>query len=131
MVVACDEDHVAAVALAEGQCHNAPLAEPVLAEAAAALGGFDQVLGDKGFDSDAIRMACLDVHDALTVIPNRDTRTDPWPWDDVMAQVDRQRNRVERVIGKAKRFRTFATRYENLSEMYLAVVPLVFGFIHV
>jgi transposase len=48
-----------------------------------------------------------------------------------MTQIDRQRNRVERVIGKAKQFRRFATRYEKLSEMYLAVVRLVFGFIHV
>lgn len=120
-----------AVDVAEGQRNDTPLAEPVLAEAAEALGGFDEVLGDKGFDSDAIRGTILEEHDALPVIPNRANRTDPWPWDDEMREWYKQRNRVERAFGKAKQFRRFATRYEKLKEMYLGVVRLVFGFIHV
>jgi hypothetical protein len=35
------------------------------------VGRIDEVLGDKGFDSDKIRGACLEEHDALPVIPNR------------------------------------------------------------
>ena len=46
-----------AVDVAEGQRNDAPLALPVLAEAKAALGRIDEVLGDKGFDSDEIRGA--------------------------------------------------------------------------
>ena len=42
-----------AVDVAEGQRHDARLAEPVLAEAKAAVGAVDEVLADKGFDSDA------------------------------------------------------------------------------
>jgi hypothetical protein len=38
---------------------------------------------------------------------------------------------VERVIVKAKQFRRFATRYETLSEMDLAIVHRVVGFINV
>jgi transposase len=129
--VACDEDGVIAVAVAEGQRNDAPLAEPVLAEAAAALGRIDEVLGDKGFDSDAIRRACLREYDALPVIPNKANRQDAWPWDEEMAEVYKQRNRIERAFGKAKQFRRFATRYEKLKEMYLGLVRLVFGFIHV
>ncbi len=120
-----------AVDVAEGQRHDAPLAEPVLAEAAKALGGFDEVLADKGFDSDAIRTAVLEQHDALPVIPNKANRKDPWPWDDTMREWYKERNRIERAFGKAKQYRRFATRFEKLKEMYLGVVRLVFGFIHV
>lgn len=120
-----------AVDVAEGQRNDAPLAEPALAEAAGALGGFDEALADKGFDSDAIRGTILEVHDALPVIPNKANRTDPWPWDAEMREWYRQRDRIERAFGKAKRFRRFATRYEKLGEMYLGVVRLVFGFLHV
>lgn len=129
--MACDEDGVVAVDIAEGQRNDAPLAEPVLAEAAAALGRIDEVLADKAFDSDAIRGTILEQHDALPVIPNRANRKDPWPWDEVMAETYKERNRMERAFGKAKQFRRFATRYEKLRDVYLGVVRLVFGFIHV
>ena len=120
-----------AVDLAAGQRNDAPLALPVLAEAKSAVGRFDEVLGDKGFDSDAIRVAILDEHDALPVIPNRANRTAPWPWDEEMQETYKGRNQVERVLGKAKQFRRFATRYEKLKEVYLGLVRLIFGFIHI
>jgi transposase len=129
--VACDEDGVVAVDLAAGQRHDAPLAEPVLAEAAAALERIDEVVADKGFDSDAIRDACLGELDALPVIPNRSNRKEPWYRDEVMAATYRQRNRIERAFAKAKQFRRFATRYEKLKDVYLGLARLAFGFLHV
>ena len=117
--------------IAEGQRNDAPLALPVLAEAKAALGRIDEVLADKGFDSDDIRGGCLEEHDALPVIPNRANRREPWPWDDERKEIYKERNRVERAFGKAKRFRRFATRYEKLREVFLGLVRLVFGFIQV
>ncbi len=117
--------------VAEGQRNDAPLAVPVLAEAKEVLGRIDEVLGDKGFDSDEIRGGCLEEHDALPVIPNRSNRKEPWPWDDDMKAKYKERNRVERAFSKAKQFRRFATRYEKLREMFLGLVRLVFGFIHV
>ena len=120
-----------AVDVAEGQRNDAPLALPALREAKASLGRIDEVLGDKGFDSDPIRRACLDELDALPVIPNRKNRTDPWPWDDAMKETYKERNRVERAFSKAKQYRRFATRYEKLKEVFLGLVRLVFGFIHV
>ncbi len=117
--------------IAEGQRNDAPLALPVLARARETLGRLDEVLGDKGFDSDEIRGACLQEHDALPVIPNRSNRKEPWPWDDEMKESYKQRNRVERSFGKAKQFRRFATRYEKLREVFLGLVRLVFGFIHI
>jgi len=131
IAVATDEDGVVAVDIAEGQRDDAPLALPVLAEAKAALGRIDEVVGDKGFDSDEIRGACLDEHDTLPVIPNRSNRVEPWPWDEVMAETYKQRDRIERAFAKAKQFRRFATRYEKLRDVYLGLVRLVFGFIHV
>jgi transposase len=119
------------VDVAEGQRNDAPLALPVLAEAKGVLGRIDEVLGDKGFDSDEIRGAILEGHDALPVIPNRSNRKDPWPWDDAMKEKYKERNRVERAFSKAKQFRRFATRYEKLRERFLGLVRLVFGFIHV
>jgi putative transposase len=131
IAVAIDEDGVIAVDLAGGQRNDAPLAPPVLAKAKDAVGRIDEVLGDKGFDSDKIRDACLDEHDALPVIPNKKNRVDPWPWDEVMQETYKERNRVERAFAKAKQFRRFATRYDKLGEVFLGVVRLVFGFIHV
>ena len=117
--------------VAEGQRNDAPPALPVLSEARAALGRIDGVPGDKAFDSDEIRGACLDEHDALPVIPNRSHRKGSWPWDDEMREAYKQRNRVERAFGKAKQFRRLATRYEKLREVFLGLVRLVFGFIHI
>jgi transposase len=131
IAVAIDEDGVVAVDVAGGQRNDAPLAPPVLAEAKAAVGRIDEVLGDKGFDSDKIRDACLDEHDALPVIPNKKNRKVRWPWDEVMQATYKERNRVERAFSKGKQFRRFATRYEKLKEVFLGVVRLLFGFIHV
>ena len=126
-----DEDGVVAVDVAEGQRHDAKLAKPVLAEARGAVGAVDEVPADKAFDSDEIRCAILEDLDALPVIPNRVSRKGPWPWDEEMAEAYERRNRVERGFGKAKQFRGFATRYGKLKEVYLGMVRLVFGFIHV
>ena len=131
IAVATDEDGVVAVDIAQGQRNDAPLASPVLAQAKAALGRIDEVRGDKGFDSDEIRGVCPDEHDALPVIPNRVNRKEPWPWDEVMQETYKQRDRIERAFAKAKQFRRFATRYEKLRKVFLGLMRLIFGFIHV
>ncbi|MBX6313064.1 MAG: transposase [Isosphaeraceae bacterium] len=41
----------------------------------------------------------------------------------------RERNRVERLLGKAKEFRRIATRYERLKATFLGMIHRVFGFI--
>jgi len=99
-----------AVDVADWQRHDAKLAGPVLSEAQAAVGRVDEVLADKGFDADAVRGIILEELDALPVIPNRVNRREPWPWDAGMARTYRDRNRVKRGFGKAKQFRSFATR---------------------
>jgi transposase len=83
------------------------------------------VVADKGFDGDRQRHACVD-RDVFPNIPNKANRVNVWPFD---RAAYRGRNRVERLFGKAKQFRRFATRYEKLRAMYLGVVHLVLGFI--
>jgi transposase len=119
------------VDIADGQRNDTPLALPVLEKAKEAVGRIDEVLGDKGLDSDEIREACLDDHDALPVIPDRSNRKHPWPWDEEMKTAYKRRNQVERAFSKAKQFRRFATRYEKLKGVFLGLVKLVFGFIHI
>ena len=55
---------------------------------------------------------------------NRDP--DRWAWD---AEGYKERNRVERLFGKAKQFRRVATRYEKLKVTYLGLLHLALGFI--
>jgi transposase len=85
----------------------------------------DELVGDKGFDGDPQRHACLD-RDVCPVIPNKRNRVDPWPFDPVAY---RDRNRVERLFAKLKEFRRVATRYDKLKVTFLGFVHLALGFI--
>jgi len=86
----------------------------------------DEVVGDKGFDGDALRSECLerDVNPNIPVKANRPP--DRWAW---YREGYRERNRVERLFGKVKQFRRLATRYDKLKATYLGLLHLVFGFI--
>ena len=44
-------------------------------------GPVDEVVGDKGFDGDALRGGLID-RDVCPVIPNKRNRVDPWPFDE-------------------------------------------------
>jgi transposase len=124
--MACDEDSVVAIDVAEGQRNDAKLARGVLIEARDAVGGAAEVLGGEGFDSVAVRDVILDDLDALPAIPNRRNRKESWPWDNEMSEAYKQRNRVERAFAKAKQFRrfAFATRYEDLKDVHLGFEPV-------
>ena len=125
ILTASDEDTALAVDVVPGQASDAPLLAPMLDATAARVPAIDEVVADKGFDGDAQRQGCVD-RDVFPNIPNKVNRVNRWPFDRVAY---RGRNRVERLIGKAKQFRRFATRYEKLRTMYLGVVHLVLGFI--
>ena len=85
-----------------------------------------EVVGDKGFDGDALREACLEreVNPNIPVKSNRNP--DRWPFDPAGYK---ERNRVERLFGKAKQFRRVATRYEKLKVTYPGLLHLTLGFI--
>lgn len=107
-----------------GQASDAPLIGPML-DATAERVVVDEVVADKGFDGDPQRHAGID-RDIFPNIPNEVNRVARWPFDE---RAYRGRNEVERLIGKAKPFRRFATRYEKLRTTYLGVVHLVLGFV--
>jgi transposase len=125
IATAADEDTAIAVDVAPGQAHDAPLLEPMLERTLDRVPVVDELVGDKAFDGDRQRLACVD-RDVATVIPSKSNRVEPWPLDE---EAYRGRNRVERLFAKAKQFRRFATRYEKLKAMFLGVVHLTLGFI--
>ena len=54
-----DDSTAIAVAVWPGHAHDAPLLPPALARTHARVPDLDELVGDKGFDSDALRRACL------------------------------------------------------------------------
>jgi transposase len=113
------------VDVAPGQAGDAPLLEPLLDATLRRVPGLDELVGDKGFDGDGQRVACLD-RDVVPQIPNKANRVEPWPFE---PGPYRERNRVERLFAKLKQFRRAATRYEKLKATFLGVLHLALGFI--
>jgi transposase len=92
-------------------------------QAEALLDGFtpDQVLADKGYDSDAFVEAIKRIG-AEVVIPSKKNRRQPRPLD---RHLYKDRNLVERFFQKLKQFRRIATRYERLARNYQSMLSLV------
>jgi transposase len=91
----------------------------------AASGLIDRVsprclLGDKGYDSNAIR-AKLEAIGCLAVIPSTASRIPALPYDKALYGA---RSEVECTINLLKQARRFATRYEKTLRNYAAVVAL-------
>ena len=124
-MTAADEDTAIAVDVIPGQASEAPHLGRMLDRSAGRVPAIDELVGDKGFDGDPQRGACLD-RDVCPVIPNKRNRADPWPFD---AVAYRDRNMVERLFGKLKEFRRVATRYDKLKVTFLGFVHLALGFI--
>ena len=78
----------------------------------------DVVIGDKGYDSDAV-VATIAAGGAEAVIPPKKNRKAPRPYD-----TDRykDRNLVERFWGRAKQYRRVATRYEKTACNFLGMI---------
>lgn len=126
ILAAADEDTAIAVDVVPGQADDAPLLVPLLDRTLKRVPVIDEAVGDKGFDGDRLRSACLarDVNPNIPLEANRDPAR--WAWEPVGYK---ERNRVERLIGKAKQFRRFATRYEKLKATFLGVAQLALGFV--
>ena len=125
-MTAADEDTALAVDVAPGQAGDAPLLVPMLDRTLGRVGVIDELVGDKAFDGDRLREECIerDVNPNIPLKANRDPER--WAFD---AEGYKERNRVERLFGKAKQFRRIATRYEKLKVTYLGLLHLVLGFI--
>lgn len=126
VVTAADEDTALAVDVVPGQASDAPRLVPMLDRTLDRVPGVGEIVGDKGFDGDALRRACID-RDVAPNIPlkaNRDP--DSWAFE---PDGYKDRNRVERLFAKLKQFRRVATRYEKLKVTYLGLLHLTLGFI--
>jgi len=91
----------------------------------------EQLLGDKGYDSDTVRQDAVE-RGTQALIPTKRNRK-------VQLIVDKAiyalRNRIERMINRLKNSRRIATRYDKLIESFsafvlLSAIRLWFKFVH-
>lgn len=80
----------------------------------------EAVLADKAYDSDAF-VTTVKSKGAEPVIPSKSNRIEPRDHDKVLYK---ERNLVERFVGKIKQFRRVATRYEKTAGNFLAFVQI-------
>lgn len=78
------------------------------------------LLGDKGYDADAIRDD-LRGRGIEAVIPGRSNRKKPIIHDRILYK---ERNRIERMFGHLKINRAGATRYDQLAESFLSMIQI-------
>ena len=102
--------------LSPGHAHDAPMAALLLQR----LPKGTSLLADRAYDADWIRDLIED-QDGTPVIPPKSNRVDdiPFSW-----RKYKQRNLIERCIGKLKQFRHIATRYDRYASAYLAFAKL-------
>ena len=80
---------------------------------------------DKGYDSNRLRAQLL-AEAIVPVIPPKSNRTEPLDYD---TELYKFREKVERFFNNLKQFRRIATRYEKLSQTFLAFIHLVAAWI--
>jgi len=95
-------------------------AGPAEKEHAAGFPRPDFLLGDKGYDSDDNRGSLL-IQGVRPVIPSMRSRKVEIPHDKALY---RQRNRIERMIGKLKQSRRVATRYDKTMMSFRGFIRL-------
>ena len=101
--------------LTAGQAHDIGQAEELISGFR-----FENLLADKGYDSDRFRARIAEAK-AQAVIPSRRSRSQAIPYDKVLYA---ERNLVERFINKIKHFR-IATRYEKTVLSFASMLFLV------
>jgi len=77
--------------------------------------------GDKGYDSDAVRRKIESLGAAPNIPPKKNRR-----WKNYFSPLlYRDRNTIERMLGRIKDFQRIATRYDKLARNFLAAICLV------
>jgi putative transposase len=123
------------IVLTPGQAGDCPQAEPLLRAIlpdsvlktgedqppGEGLPGIGAVLGDKGYDSNDL-LAYVASLEAEAVIPSKKNRNEQREID---RELYKDRNKIERFIGRVKHYRRVATRYEKTARNYLAMLHLV------
>jgi len=103
--------------LTGGQVHDACEAEALIQ----AIPKGATLLGDKGYDSNAIREAAA-ARNVWANIPNRSNGKQRFAFQ---SWLYKQRNLVERFFNRIKQFRGIATRYDKDAANFLAAIKLI------
>ena len=104
-------------ALSAGNCGDAPESRALLRR----LGPVNQpvyLLMDPAYEGDDTRALAAELG-YIPVVPPKSNRKNPWDYD---KQLYRQRNQVERLFRRLKRFRRIFTRYDMLDVVFLSFV---------
>jgi len=102
--------------ITEGQAHDGRSARDMLST----LAQGDILLGDRAYDSDALRLSAAEQGAWANIKPMPNRVNVPA----FSAFLYRYRNLVERFFSKLKHFRAVATRFEKHAANYLALVKL-------
>ena len=73
---------------------------------------------DRAYEGDETRALAME-RGYVPVVPPKSNRKYPWSYD---KQLYKQRNQVERLFRRIKRFRRIFTRYDKLDVIFLAFV---------
>jgi len=120
MVAASDTDAVA-FTLSPGQANDAPQGRKLLST----LGNTSRnvyLLMDRAYEGDATRKLAVQMG-YIPIVPPKDNRREPWEYDKILYK---QRNQIERLFRRIKRFRRIFTRYDKLDIMFLSFIFLAF-----
>ena len=116
MVAASDRDGVI-FSLSAGNCGDGPEDRALLRQ----LGPADHpayLLMDRAYEGDETRALAVELG-YIPVVPPKSNRKNPWDYD---KQLYKQRNQVERLFRRIKRFRRIFTRYDKLDVILLTFV---------
>ena len=73
---------------------------------------------DRAYEGDETRALAMELG-YIPVVPPKSNRKNPWVYNN---QLYKQRNQVERLFRRIKRFRRIFTRYDKLDIIFLAFV---------
>jgi len=116
MVAASDRDGVI-FSLSAGNCGDAPEGRALLRK----LGPVDHpihLLMDRAYEGDETRTLAVELG-YIPVVPPKSNRKNPWNYD---KELYKQRNQVERLFRRLKRFRRIFTRYDKLDIIFLSFI---------
>ena len=116
MVAASGRDGVT-LALSAGNCGDAPEGRALLRQLGPA-GRPVYLLMDRAYEGGETRALAIELG-CTPVVPPKTNRKNPWDYD---KQLYKQRNQVERLFRRLKRFRRIFTRYDKLDIIFLAFV---------
>ena len=116
MVAASDRDGVIC-SLSAGNCGDGPEGRSLLRQ----FGPVDHpvcLLMDRAYEGDETRALAVELG-YIPIVPPKSNRKDPWAYD---KELYKQRNQVERLFRRIKRFRRIFTRYDKSDLIFFTFV---------